>query len=218
MDYIDKIIVGVNSVLDRRIMRLFLRKIFPKWRCFVPVSFIICGLLLIYIFCDFTLKNRWVYVILLIMTMAGFFVPVINLGVYAINPVLFLVPLVMAVLSCRGFETKDWAWLLTVLFLTLLEYMFAVKINNNLSLTISSLSLMVIAVNALFVFKRAMFPFVVMSVCLLQLVSGVFENYNQIISLLGSVEGMNFIALTVVVYGMFNFALQSLRRNCKENC
>ena len=184
----------------------------------MPVSFIICGLFLIYVLCDPSCKNRWAYVVLLAITMAGFFVPAINVGVYVINPVLFLIPLVMALLNCRGFRARDWAWLLTVLFVTLLEYMFAVKINNNLSLNMSSLLLVIIAINALFVFKKAMFPFVVMSVCLLQLISGVFENYNQIASMVGSVEGMNFIVLTVVVYGMFNFALQSLsRRNCEEN-
>ncbi len=178
----------------------------------MPISFIICGLVLIYILFDKELENRLIYFLSVLILMAGFFIPSLKLGECYVNIVLFFLPLVFAIIRLFSLSHFQLWKLLILLSLTTLGYMILVNIDNNLSLAISPVSFVLITFSTMFLSKSAILSFVVLATSCLEIVSIFYNNPNNILIVLGSVSSLNFIVLNIVVFAVLNFVVERLRK------
>lgn len=182
----------------------------------MPISFIICGLMFIYLLFDRELAYRPFYMLFLSLFLIGFFTPVFHVGNCYINVVLFCIPILVSGVIMTRMGVKHLLLLFAMLTVTLLEYLLLVKMRNDFSLTVSSAGLLLVAVNTIFISKNLSLPFTALAVSLLEIVSLFYYNPNKIAITLGSIESINFMLLNVLVFAMLNMVFIKIWRRKYE--
>ena len=178
----------------------------------MPVGFILCGLFIIYLLFDKKIPYRIFYIAFLATVMVGFFIPVLRLETCMLNIVLFFAPLVLAFILLFKLSVSQDAWLFLMITMIVSEYLILIKINNNLSFTMSLFPFALIFLNTIFVPQNIIFPFTVFSISVLEIISIFYYNPNNLNITLGNVDSFNFILLNTIVFALFSLSFSKLRK------
>ena len=178
-------------------MQLFLHKITSKWRSVLPIGFILCGLFVIYLLFDKKIPYRIFYVAFLALLMVGFFIPAFRLGNSSLNIVLFCTPLLLAFILLFKLSARQNIWLLSMVIMIVAEYLILIRVNSNLSLTMSLFPFALISLNTIFVSQDMILPFTIFSTSILEVISIFYYNPNNLNITLVKVDSFNFVLLNI---------------------